>query len=154
MKNGKKNWFVAIIEWVSLEVQKFLKIDRTKYEKNIEYKYGANWFSITNKLAEFIIEKESWIRKRFKNTKCADEIFLQTIVYNSKFKNNLYYDKMDDNYISCMRKIDWTRGTPYVWKNCDFEELINSGFLFARKFDYEADSKIVNRISNYLKNVT
>ena len=58
MKNGKKNWFVAIIEWVSLEVQKFLKIDRTKYEKNIEYKYGANWFSITNKLAEFIIEKE------------------------------------------------------------------------------------------------
>ena len=59
----------------------------------------------------------------FKFTYCADELFFQTIFENSPYKNNLYYNKKDDNYISCMRYIDWTRGQPYTFKENDFEEL-------------------------------
>ena len=41
-------------------------------------------------------------------------------------------------------------GSPYVWRSDDFNELINSESLFARKFDTKIDDKIINLISNYV----
>lgn len=123
-------------------VQKKTKFKR-KWDLDKELQYGSNWFSITNELAEYVVSQEGWINKYFKYTRCADEIFLQTLVYNSKFKDNLYYNKMDDNYVSCVRNIDWKRGAPYVFKKCDFEELINSDKYFARKFSSHVDNKII-----------
>lgn len=49
-----------------------------------------------------------------------------------------------------MRYIDWNRGNPYVWKINDYKELINSEYLFARKFDYNIDRYIVDKISEKL----
>ena len=121
-----------------------------KWDKDIKIQYGANWFSITHDLAEYVISKESWINKYFRYTSCADELFLQTIVYNSRFKDKLYKNEMNDDYTSCMRYIDWKRGEPYIFKNEDFFELINSDRLFARKFSSKVDNKIINNIYNYL----
>lgn len=50
-----------------------------------------------------------------------------------------------------MRKINWDKGNPYVWRETDFNALVNSKYLFARKFDVEIDKKIVDKISNYIK---
>ena len=36
-----------------------------------------------------------------------------------------------------MRLIDWTRGAPYVWRRQNYEELLQSEQLFARKFSSE-----------------
>ena len=33
-----------------------------------------------------------------------------------------------------MRLIDWRRGNPYVWRDEDYDELIHSDRIFARKF--------------------
>ena len=71
---------------------------------------------------------------------------------NSNFRNNLFYDKMDNNYIACMRYIDWNRGKPYTWLADDFNELINSNYLFARKFDCNIDNNIIMLISDYIRN--
>ena len=49
-----------------------------------------------------------------------------------------------------MRYIDWNRGNPYIWRNKDYDELINSEYLFARKFDYNKDKEIINRIYDFL----
>ncbi|NLC18426.1 MAG: hypothetical protein GX757_04270 [Clostridiales bacterium] len=87
-------------------------------------------FSITHQLAKYIISKESWIRETFKYTTCADEIFLQTIAYNSGFASNIINDNL--------RFIDWKRGSnssPYIFRISDYNELINSKSLFARKFN-------------------
>ena len=78
-------------------------------------------------------------------------MLIQTILYNSEFRNNLYDKNYDANFDSCFRKIDWKRGNPYVWRNEDFEELKESKCVFARKFDYKTDSQIVERIYNYIK---
>ena len=43
-----------------------------------------------------------------------------------------------------MRKIDWSRGGPYVWRKEDFEELIDSDCMFARKFDEKIDLEIID----------
>lgn len=103
-------------------------------------------------MARYVISKEEWVKNIFYNTLCADELFLQTIVVNSDFINKLYYKEFDDNMIANMRFIDWKRGMPYVFRENDFNELINTDLLFARKFDYEIDRNIIDKIFNYLKN--
>ena len=42
--------------------------------------------------------------------------------------------------------IDWKRGNPYVWRNQDYEELMNAPHLFARKFDENVDREVIDRI--------
>ena len=88
--------------------------------------------------------------KCYKDTYCCDEVFLQTLVYNSSYKNNLYSYIIDD-YHANMRDIDWKRGRPYTWRNTDFDELMASDYLFARKFDEQIDDQIVYKIYMRLK---
>ena len=47
------------------------------------------------------------------------------------------------------RHIDWERGSnnnPYVFRESDYKELMNSTALFARKFDLNIDKKIVEKL--------
>ena len=88
--------------------------------------------------------------KCYRNTFCCDEVFLQTLVVNSKFYDKLYL-KTNDDYHANMRDIDWKRGQPYVWRNLDYYELMNSNYLFARKFDERVDSEIINKLYTRLK---
>ena len=125
---------------------------KRKWDVNVKLKYGSQWFSITHELAEYVIKKEDWINKYFKYTLCSDELFLQTLVYNSKFKDKLYKKEMNDDYTSCMRYIDWKRGGPYTFREEDFKELINSERIFARKFSSKVDNQIIVNIFNYLSN--
>lgn len=94
-------------------VKKFKNIERP-WDLTRPIRYGSNWFSITHELALYIISEEEWINKYFHHTLCPDELFLQTLVLNSKFKDNIYYNGMDDDYIANMRFVDWSRGNPHV----------------------------------------
>lgn len=49
-----------------------------------------------------------------------------------------------------MRLIDWGRGRPYIFRSEDYEELINSPYLFARKFDENIDGQIIQRLYDYI----
>lgn len=135
------------VRWSLLKFQQILKVHRNR---EIKFQKGTNWFSITDNLARYVVSKEMWIRKVFKNTSCADEVFLQTIIDNSDFKNNLYYKKYDNDPRAIMRLIDWQRGKPYIFRECDFQELMNYEMLFARKFDAKVDSEIVIKIRERL----
>ena len=65
---------------------------------------------------------------------------------DSPFKGNLYISGFENNYDACLRYIDWNRGTPYVFRNEDFDELMASDCMFARKFDAKIDQDIVDKI--------
>lgn len=135
-----------------LVTEKIFNINRIK-KLNLTIKSGANWFSITNELAKYVVKNEEIIRKTYKRTFCADEIFLQTIVYNNKkFRDELYYQGYDDNYKACMRYILWKNKKPHIWEKQDYNELINSDYLFARKFNENIDNDIINKIYERLKN--
>lgn len=127
---------------------------RTKYKRRWDdsalIQYGANWFSITHALAECVISKKKWIKRYFHHSFCADEIFLQTIVYNSKFFDSLYSKKMDGDYAACVRHIDWARGDPYTFREEDFDLLIKSEKLFARKFSSNVDDRIVQQVYEHV----
>lgn len=127
-------------------VQKTLKIKRSK---SVEFQKGAQWFSITDDLARYVVMKENWVKKTFNYTFAPDEVFLQTLVYNSGFKERLYSKTYNNDIESIQRLIDWKRGTPYTFKSEDFDELVFSKMLFARKFDEKTDREIINKIFNY-----
>jgi hypothetical protein len=115
---------------------------------------GAQWFSITDSAASFLLEAEPWIRRKFRGSVCGDEFFVQTIMWDSKFRANLYSDAVDDDYRGCARKIDWQRGYPYTWRSEDLPELLGAptqGFPFARRFDSSVDAAVFDGIFERLR---
>ena len=132
----------------NIELQKKVGINRIK-DENFSLRVGANWFSITSELAKYVLSKESLINSMFSYGYCADELFLQSIVYNSPFFEKVCKLYENDNE-NCKRLIDWKRGNPYIFKTCDYEEIMNSTAMFARKFSTTIDKEIIDLIYNNL----
>lgn len=114
-----------------------------KLDETFSFSKGPNWLSVTNKFVELLLSKESECLKIYKYSICSDEIFVHTVLHNSAFKDKLY--NTTDEYLGCMRLIDWKRGNPYIFQQSDFDEIMSSDRIFARKFD-EKDLKIVDMI--------
>lgn len=152
-RNHKSFPFVVLfaLDKISLKVQDILKVNRFKKEKAVLQK-GPEWFSITHELAEIVVNQEKWIKKHFSHTRCCDEVFLQTVLNNSKRQAHIYQNGLCGKKTNaCLRKIDWGRGKPYTWRMEDFQELVQSEYLFARKFDPAVDDEIIEKIVTYLK---
>lgn len=133
-------------------IVKYLELIVNSIYKNNDsyiYKKGANWVSITNDCCNYILQQKAFIKKHFRYSICGDEIFLQSLIFNSPFYHRCYSIK--DEYEGCMRAIDWTRGSPYEWQESDFDELIYSNKLFARKItDSNIDLALIIR-NHFLK---
>lgn len=145
---GRQNILYKILNrlrYGTVLLQTLFKVDRRKKNEDVFkcYYSGANWFSITHDFANYVVSKERQIQRVFNKTLCCDEVFMQTVLMNSKFKDNIYHKALDGSSLSIMRKIDWERGGPYVWTEGDFNELIDSDCMFARKFDEKVDPKII-----------
>ncbi len=144
-KYEKNSKITAKLQEILTKFQKILKVNRLK-NSNINIQKGCQWVSITGDFAKYIIKQEKWIQKFFANTNCSDELLMQTILINSPFAKNIY--NKNDEYKSCLREIDWERGSPYVWKKEDKDILLSSNNIFARKFDENVDKEIMKIIMN------
>jgi len=112
--------------------------------RKLEYDFygGYNWFNLTKSCIEKIfeyLESDKKYIKRYKLTRCSDEIFFQTIIHQIKglnIKNE------------CLRYIDWESGPEYprTLRINDYEKIMESKYLFARKFDESVDIKIIDKI--------
>lgn len=120
-----------------------------KRDTNIPLKKGTNWISITHNCCSYILSQEKYIKKRYKYTLCADEIFIQSLIYNSPFYSECY--STSDEYTGCQREIDWNRGNPYEWKEDDLNELLKSNKLFARKIT-DCNIGLATKLYNKIKN--
>jgi hypothetical protein len=132
------------VDKILLFIQKLLKIDRIKGVKVI-FQKGTNWFSITHDFALYVIQQEDWIGKIFQYSLSGDELFLQTVLINSQYREHLYQSKYLNKNPN-MRLIDWTRGKPYTWRKEDFDILANSNMFYARKVDPNVDNEIIEMI--------
>lgn len=142
---NKRNFVRKALSYFVLQIEKFLGVNRLKKE-GIKVQKGCNWFSITGDFAQYIVENMDKWETVFKHSYCADELFIQTIFINSPFKDNLYMKNCNNNHLSCSRLIDWERGNPYVFRKEDFELIKSSSAMFARKFNMDIDSDIVDMI--------
>lgn len=148
---GESMFKTRIINHIFKGIQMVLGL---KINRKVNFKFASQWFSITDDLARYVVEKRLWLEKIFRHTSTCDEIFLPTLVWNSPFKENLYVSNpvksQKEINMANMRLIDWTRGNsirhPWTFTKNDFELLINSDLLWARKFDENVDSEIIKLI--------
>lgn len=131
----KKSGILYLIERILVKIQqKVLKINRAKRYPDITFKCGSNWCSLTGEFVDYLLAQEEKIKKMFAFSICCDECFVQTILYNSTFKKNIFYENgTSDEEMQCLRSVDWKRGDPYTYQESDYDELVQSGNLFCRK---------------------
>ena len=146
---GRRNYFNRLITKLESKSARLFGINRIK---NLDVQKGGQWFSITSDYAKYILSQKEFIYKQFNHTFIPDEFFVQTLLINSKFKDNLYQPVINNSSLMNMHLADWDRGSPYIWKRDDFEELKASPCMFARKFDMNVDSEIVDLVLDYVKN--
>lgn len=142
-KRDKKFWVTA--ETYSLAVQRRMHIDRSS-KLGFRFYGGADWCSITRAFACYVVKNFRKYQKAFRFSMNSDEAIWQTIVMDSPFHKNLYRQGFNNLQEACMRYIDWEKGSPYVFRKEDFNDLIESKYMFARKFDENVDREIIEKI--------
>jgi hypothetical protein len=111
--------------------------------KNIKpYGYSTFW-TLTQDCALFIvkyIESNPAVERYFKYTFGSDEFIYQTVIMNSAYKDAV----VNNNY----RYVDWSEGgfRPKFLVTEDFDKLIKTDCMFARKFNIDLDEHILDMI--------
>lgn len=142
---SKRTFFRKLLSYSILQIERLIGVNRLK-KNNITVQKGCNWFSITGDFARYIVQNMQKWKTVFEYSYCADELFIQTIFVNSPFIDNLYMKNCNNNHLSCARLIDWVRGNPYVFRVEDYDMIKSSPAMFARKFNMDIDSEIVNKV--------
>ncbi|WP_288360218.1 beta-1,6-N-acetylglucosaminyltransferase [uncultured Bacteroides sp.] len=125
---------------VCIRIQKELHIFRNKERS---YKIASEWVSVTNRCVGYMLQNKKEVLKRYRFTLAGDEFFIPSELSESPLKDNIYYY---DRLLKC----DFDGGSsPRVYHSEDYEELLDSDCLFARKFS-QTDMGIVNKILTHI----
>jgi hypothetical protein len=137
-----ERYFVEVPGMSQLMYVPFVK--RRFIEGNTWYA-GWQWMILSRAFCEYIF-KDDLLDKYvsfFKNTFIPDEGFFQTVIMNSPFKETVVNDYQ--------RTVTWQyRGDVNIFREKDYDFLLNSKNLFARKFDEAVDSKIITALEKHL----
>lgn len=108
---------------------------------------GGQWWCLSRECIEYILEftfNNKKVVSFFKFVHIPDELFFQTIILNSQFKNQVVNNNL--------RYIDWsTIPAPKILGQEDLVAMTSSNKLFGRKFDSDKDNKILDLIDGYLE---
>ncbi len=114
-------------------------------ERNLDTIFygGSNWFNVSHACVSGILqylEQNPGYINRYRFTSNSDEIFLQTIIMNLPLNNEIVQ--------SSLRYVDWASGPefPRILRVTDYDKIVNSGMLFARKVDDNVDAEISNML--------
>ncbi|MES2457710.1 MAG: beta-1,6-N-acetylglucosaminyltransferase [Bacteroidota bacterium] len=100
----------------------------------------SGWFTLTTAAISYILAffdaNKSFVRK-FKFSWGSDEFLIQSILYNSSFKETIVNDNL--------RYIDWSEGkaSPKLLTLLDKNDIDKSPAFFARKFNFIVDNQIL-----------
>jgi hypothetical protein len=136
-----------VSEIIYLAKEFFLNCTVNLKKRPLDYEFygGAQWFNLTRDTAGNMLhylERNPAYIKRYHLTRVSDEIFFQTLV------KLLNIDTKNEH----LRCIDWETGPEYprVFTKEDFDRIMGSGALFARKFDERTDNEIINMIYTHI----
>jgi len=121
---------------------------------DLNWHAGANWVILEKSFCEYLLsaKRAKELSCFFKNTLLPDEGYYQTCLMNSSWK-----ERAVNNHC---REIWWedengqpVYPAPYVFRSKDFEKLVQSPALFARKLDLEVDEVIVKQLEMRLSSI-
>lgn len=141
----KKNETIKKIFFkITTKLLKILKVKRKR--PNINFYGGSQWWCFSSEFLyytlEYINANEEFTRF-FKYVHVPDEIFFQTLIMNSPYKERVANISLT--------YIDWDRvEKPTIFREADFDLLISRENLFARKFDENIDPKIIALVDKHI----
>ena len=143
--------FKRIDSWHFRFRSKHLCLNRKRqFPIGLEPYGGTQWWCLSKQCIEyinnFIIQNNAFVNY-FKYVFIPDEVFFQTIILNSPFKDNVINDDL--------RYVDWENpnpNVPAILSETDWTTIINSSKFFARKFDITRDPKILDMIDQNILN--
>ena len=139
-------------------VKSVLKVLHLRINQDVDFHFAAQWFSISDDFAHYVIDQEAWLERVFRHTGTCDEVFMPTLLLNSPYVGRLYdasvhrerQKTVDPAHPGHFRLTDWTRGEsirhPWVFRSDDWDLLMDSPYFWARKFDERVDAGIIERI--------
>lgn len=128
-------------------ILRFPRKKGTNIIRDANYKVysGDQWFSFTGDFVKYMVSQKEYLFPFCKDCYIVDESIPSTLIRNTAgFKDH------HCNFFT--RKIDWTRGRPYVWEDTeyDYKMLIDSKAVFARKFSVDQIG-IVDKLAEELE---
>lgn len=112
-----------------------------------EVKKGSQWCSVTNGFVQYLLLHKKYIQKYFKYTYCPDELFIQTLCWNSSFRGRIY--NITDEFEGCKRYIKWRNGELLPIVESDVKAMMDSDKWFARKFCSENANLFMNSLIDF-----
>lgn len=135
----RKNFIVKIIRNLYLlSIGKLMSKDISLLGKLYG---GSSWFTITGELAEYIVDfidsNPNYINL-YRNSGCADEIFFQTLIMNSPFRDNVENNNL--------RFIKWEEGNinPSILTISDKDNIDSSDKFIMRKVDTVISKELIS----------
>jgi len=121
---------------------------------------GSDYFALTHDTAEYAYKqwrRHKEIKDYFKTSFAPSETCIHTIIFN-----NPKYSKKGDlhtgNYttLQALTPLHHIEYDPVikVWKDGDFDELMDSGKMFARKFESDTSDSLMDIIDKMREDVT
>jgi len=105
---------------------------------------GSSWWALSRDCVRDVlarIRREPGLLRFFRSVSCADELFFQTLVMNSRFRERV----LSENF----RYVQWPqRGArnPKILDEHDFERIAASNAHFCRKIDSRASAALLQRL--------
>jgi hypothetical protein len=103
----------------------------------------SSWWTLNNETASYLVDffkLDRHLDKFLKYCWGTDEFIIPTVLLNSPLKANIVNDNL--------RYIDFLEGkaNPKILGPDDLTEMVNSNMLFARKFDIEINTDILDQL--------
>lgn len=125
-------------------------INKRSMFRNMQAYKGSQWWCLNAESIEYILEyinDNVSIIKYFKHTHIPDEMFFQTILLNSHLTDSIINDNL--------RYIIFDGAHPQILTTNDLNQLMKiEKKFFARKFDIEIDSKVLDLLDNRIISLT
>lgn len=114
---------------------------------------GSQWLCLSRSFLDYVfdyLDRHPWYMEAFAHSLLADEMFFQTLVMNSPFRDRVY--KLGEYSEDChmgLRYIDWTvEPGPKILDHSDVDRIKRPRYgdcIFGRKFHPDTDLEEFNR---------
>lgn len=155
IKNGK---IKRAISGSTRIIMKFLPFRKNPYimigDSKMDVFMGSSWWCVTGKCLDYIYSHMNGkIEQYFKTSFAPDEMFIQTIVFNSRFKENaISYEGSYPGLVGLtpLHLIEY-HGSIKIFDESDINKIIESDKMFIRKTISGTSDKLLDIIDNMRK---
>lgn len=123
---------------------------RRKPPCDLRLYFGSQWWCLNQKTIVWVtryVDAHPEVCEFYKKALCPDESFFHTLIMNSP-----YADCIEPNLVF----IDWSEGksSPKILGALDYEKMVSSGKLLARKIDSAVDQELYRKLQGTEPQIT